>query len=63
MDSMLNLMKSQEKEKAFHDVLLKRKTEVEIFSGEVIRLGKLYNIPTPYNQVLYDLIKIKEESF
>lgn len=43
------------------DILAKRKTEVDIFAGEIIRLGKLYNIPTPYNNALYDLIKIKEE--
>ena len=44
------------------DILAKRKTEVDIFAGEIIRLGKMYNISTPYNQVLYDLIKIKEEN-
>ena len=43
------------------DVLAGRKTEVELFAGEIIRLGKLYEIPTPCNQVLYDLIKIVEE--
>lgn len=43
------------------DILAGRKTEVDIFAGEIIRLGKKYNIETPYNQVLYDLIKIKEE--
>ena len=44
------------------DILSKRKTEVDIFAGEIIRLGKIYGIKTPYNQVLYDLIKIKEEN-
>ena len=43
------------------DILAGRKTEVEIFSGEIIKLGKKYNIYTPYNQVLYELLKIKEE--
>lgn len=42
------------------DILAGRKTEVDIFAGEIIKLGKKYGIPTPYNQVLYDLIKIKE---
>lgn len=45
----------------YQDILSKRKTEVEIFAGEIIRLGKEFGIPTPYNQVLYNLIKIKEE--
>ena len=43
------------------DILAKRPTEVDIFAGEIIKLGKTYGIETPYNQVLYDLIKIKEE--
>ena len=43
------------------DILAGRKTEVEIFGGEIIKLGEKYNIPTPYNQVMYDMIKILEE--
>lgn len=44
------------------DVLAKRPTEIEIFSGEIIRMGRKYGIQTPYSKVLYDLIKIKEEN-
>ena len=43
------------------DILSRRPTEIDIFAGEIIRLGKKYGIKTPYNQILYDLIKIKEE--
>lgn len=43
------------------DILAGRKTEVDIFAGEIIRLGKELGVETPYNQVLFDLIKIKEE--
>jgi 2-dehydropantoate 2-reductase len=43
------------------DILAKRKTEIDIFAGEIIKLGKKYGVATPYNQVLHDLIKIKEE--
>ena len=43
------------------DILAGRKTEVDIFAGEVIRLGKEFNISTPYNQVMYDMIKVLEE--
>ena len=42
------------------DILAKRKTEIDIFAGEVINLGQKYGVKTPYNQILYDLIKIKE---
>ena len=45
----------------YQDILAGRKTEVDIFAGEVIRLGKEFNISTPYNQVMYDMIKVLEE--
>ena len=57
----LQKMCDEGKTSMLQDVLAGRKTEVEIFAGEIIRLGKLYEIPTPCNQVLYDLIKIVEE--
>lgn len=40
-----------------------RMTEVEMFSGTVIKLGKKHGIPTPVNQFLYDKIKSMEKSF
>ena len=43
------------------DVRRKRKTEVEIFSGEIIRLGKNLGINTPYNEDVYNKIKLLEK--
>lgn len=43
------------------DILSRRPTEIDIFAGETIKMGKKYGIKTPYNQILFDLIKIKEE--
>ena len=57
----LQKMCDEGKTSMLQDILAGRKTEVDIFAGEIIKLGKLYKIPTPYNQVLYDLIKIVEE--
>ena len=57
----LALMCDEGKTSMHQDILAGRKTEVDIFAGKVIRLGKEFGIPTPYNQVLYDLIKVKEE--
>ena len=57
----LQKMCDEGKTSMLQDVLAGRKTEVDIFAGEIIRLGKLHEIPTPCNQVLYDLIKIVEE--
>lgn len=45
------------------DILARRKTEVDIFSGEIIKLGKVYGIKTPYNQEIYNKIKLIEEEF
>lgn len=59
--SALKLMCDEGKTSMLQDILAKRPTEVDIFAGDIIRLGHLYNVPTPYNQVLYDLIKIEEE--
>ena len=57
----LSKMCPEGKTSMLQDILAGRKTEVDIFAGEIIRLGKLYGIATPYNQVLYDLIKIEEK--
>ena len=43
------------------DVEAGRKTEVEIFASTVIDLGKKYNIPTPYNNMLKEMIEIIED--
>jgi 2-dehydropantoate 2-reductase len=45
------------------DVEAGRKTEVEMFAGKVIALGRQYNVPTPVNQRLFDLIKEMETKF
>jgi 2-dehydropantoate 2-reductase len=47
----------QGKTSMLQDVEAGRKTEVEMFAGKVIVLGRQYNIPTPVNQRLFDLIK------
>lgn len=43
------------------DMRAKRKTEVEMFAGVVSKLGKKHEIPTPVNDMLYELIKAKEK--
>lgn len=43
------------------DVEAGRKTEVDMFAGTVIELGKKHNIPTPYNLVMKELINIVEK--
>jgi 2-dehydropantoate 2-reductase len=45
------------------DVISKRKTEVELFSGAVIEMGKKHNIPTPVNDELFKKIIEIENGF
>lgn len=56
----LSRMCDEGKTSMHQDILAGRKTEVDIFAGEMIRLGRELGVPVPYNQVLYDMVKIKE---
>ena len=42
------------------DVDAKRKTEVEMFAGRVIEMGRTHGVPTPINETLFRLIKVIE---
>ena len=53
----------QGKTSMLQDVEAGRKTEVEMFAGKVIALGRQYNVPTPVNQRLFDLIKEIEAKY
>jgi 2-dehydropantoate 2-reductase len=44
-----------------HDLKAKHHTEIESFSGTVVRFGKEMGIPTPVNSVIYHAIKAIEE--
>jgi 2-dehydropantoate 2-reductase len=43
------------------DIRAGRKTEVDIFAGEIIRLGLIHNIQTPENEKIYKEIKAIED--
>ncbi|MCQ2738757.1 MAG: ketopantoate reductase family protein [bacterium] len=60
---MLSELSDDGKSSMLQDILAKRKTEVEIFSGEIIRLGEKHNILTPFNVVFYKILKILEENY
>ena len=38
-----------------------RHTEIDMFSGALVRMGKELGIPTPYNEYTYHMIKALEE--
>ena len=43
------------------DLDARRHTEVDMFSGALVRMGKELGIPTPYNEYTYHMIKALEE--
>lgn len=45
------------------DVFNKRKTEIESINGEIVRKGRVHNIPTPVNETLVNLVLLKEMSY
>ncbi|HEX7533652.1 MAG TPA: ketopantoate reductase C-terminal domain-containing protein, partial [Syntrophales bacterium] len=53
----------QGKTSMLQDVEAGRKTEVEMLAGKVIALGRQYDVPTPVNQRLFDLIKEIEAKY
>jgi 2-dehydropantoate 2-reductase len=59
----LNRLSPKGKTSMLQDIDARQKTEVEIFSGKVISLGKTYNIPTPVNQTVFQIIRVLEQDF
>jgi 2-dehydropantoate 2-reductase len=45
------------------DIEAKRHSEVELFAGTVMELGKKHCIPTPINKELYDRVKFIESQW
>ena len=43
------------------DIDAKRHTEIDMFSGALMRMGEEFGIPTPYNEYTYHIIKAIEE--
>ena len=58
--SFLSGMSPHGKTSMVQDIEAKRKTEVEMFAGRVMELGREYGIPTPVNQTLFRIIKVME---
>ncbi len=54
----LHTMLPEGKTSMLQDVEAGRKTEVEMFAGTVIKLGKEFGIPTPYNKIIKEMIEI-----
>jgi 2-dehydropantoate 2-reductase len=59
-DPYLARLNPQGKTSMLQDVEAGRKTEVEMFSGRVIALGRHFNVAVPVNQMLFDKIRAIE---
>ena len=45
------------------DIQYKRKSEIDFINGSVSKIGKKHGVPTPLNDMLYKIIKVKEGTF
>ena len=57
---VLRSLSAQGKTSMLQDVEAGRKTEVDVFGGKVIELGRSLGIPTPVNQTIVQIIKVNE---
>jgi 2-dehydropantoate 2-reductase len=60
---VLKRLSPQGKTSMLQDIEAGQKTEVEVFSGKAIALGKQYNIPTPVNETIFRIIRVLEEGY
>ncbi|SEM93534.1 ketopantoate reductase [Mesobacillus persicus] len=61
--NVLNTLSPEGKPSMAQDLEAKRLSEVELFSGTVLRLGEKHRIPTPVNRELYNRIKSIESQY
>ena len=54
-------VRSSAKFSTLQDIEAGRHTEIDMFSGALIRMGRELGIPTPYNEYTYHMIKALEE--
>ena len=59
-DGIMSTLSPTGKTSMLQDVEAGRKTEVELFAGKVVALGKTFEVPTPVNQTVQHIIKAIE---
>ena len=58
--STIMSMLPETKTSMLQDIEAGRKTEVDIFAGTVLKLAEKHSVSTPYNKIVYEIIKAKE---
>jgi 2-dehydropantoate 2-reductase len=59
--AVLKTLSPEGKTSMLQDIEGGRKTEVEVFSGKIVELGKSHGIPTPVNQTLLSIVHVLEQ--
>jgi 2-dehydropantoate 2-reductase len=63
ISDLLSKLAPNAKGSMLQDVEKKRRTEVDVINGAIVEAGHRLNIPTPYNNAMFWLIKALESSF
>jgi 2-dehydropantoate 2-reductase len=58
--SILPTLSPTGKTSMLQDIEAGRKTEVEIFAGKMVSMGEKYQVPTPVNETIFQIIKVIE---
>ena len=61
-DAFLQTLSPQGKTSMLQDIDAGRRTEVEIFAGKVVELGRTYGVPTPMNEMALHVIRTLESN-
>lgn len=54
---------STQKSSTAQDLERRKKTEIDYLNGYIVKLGREYRMPTPYNESVYAAVKMLESSF
>lgn len=60
--AILDTLDPSGKTSMLQDIEAGRKSEIDLFAGTIIELGKKYNVPTPVNKILHTIILSMEPS-
>ena len=52
---------AEHKSSTLQDISAKKKTEIDALNGAVIKLAQRYGLDTPYNTIVYNMVKFLEE--
>lgn len=56
-------MTGKNRSSMLQDVTKKRKTEIEVINGAIVKEGVQLGISTPVNKVLYNLVRVREKTY